>query len=266
MYFLWLNQRGMLEHCLGEGHGLIDRIMESTSSSSSDLTLEEKISEFQVAPSKVTAILRVARFIFGRPWFVDLNDFRRMVSSNTFPPESGWEDHILKGNHKIAEFMECISIHWKETVNVTVEEAAGYTILGMLVMKFVTVLQHEQSNSSYKCHPQRVVARNSNPASTDSCIIIVTSLFNVSVTSYISLVLYEYKPSVNTAVLMIDPKFLIELFMQAYYVMRYEKQKMVLACLTDLFCWYYFMLKLTDSKLEVVWYHKLVSVNFKLNN
>ena len=61
-------------------------------------------------------------------------------------------------------------------------------------------------------------------------------------------ILYEYKPSVHTNLVFVEVKFLI---LQCYYVLKFEHQKKILGCLTDLGVWYYFGLELSSGKLMV---------------
>ena len=46
--------------------------------------------------------------------------------------------------------------------NITVEEDSGYVLLGDIVIFFARALQSEK-NQTYRYHPQRQVAKNSNP-------------------------------------------------------------------------------------------------------
>ena len=52
--------------------------------------------------------------------------------------------------------------------------------------------------------------------------------------------------------------FLIELYLQVHHTMRTDTTSEVLACLTDLHVWHYFMLKLDSSqKIRTLWYSKI---------
>ena len=140
--------------------------------------------------------------------------------------------------------------------NVSEEEAPGYLPLGNIIVYFCKHLS-EKLNAVYKCHPQRVVAKNSNPEqnpSTDVAIILRT----LREQQYISRVLYEYKPGVHHLLDMVDIKHLIELLLQCYYVLKYEKQSDIMGCLTDLVTWHYIGLNRNkDGKLKVTFYCKL---------
>ena len=106
----------------------------------------------------------------------------------------------------------------------------GYLSLGNLIVYFSKMLSHTL-DASYKCHPQRTVAKNINPGqnpSTDVALIL-KERDDVSV-KYISRVLYEYKPAVGHIIQVANIKHLLELFLQCYYVMKYEKTSRIMGC------------------------------------
>jgi hypothetical protein len=111
----------------------------------------------------------------------------------------------------------------------------------------------------YRYHPQRVVAKNANPERNPSTDAAVIHLIREHCNSrYQSDVLYEYKPVIHPDVENVQSAFLIELYLQAHYTMRTETTSEVLACLTDLHIWHYFMLKLDSSqKIRTLWYFKI---------
>ncbi len=146
------------------------------------------------------------------------------------------------------------------THNVTVEEAPGYLPLGTLLVYFGNMLSHTMGGT-YKCHPQRTVAKNTNPGQNPSTdIALILKERNVASPHYISRVLYEYKPRIHQRILLINMKNLLELFLQCYYVMKYEKTPRIIGCLTDLVNWHFFKLQLSVAgRLEVVQYTMLVT-------
>ena len=96
------------------------------------------------------------------------------------------------------------------------------------------------------------MAKNSNPGqnpSTDFAIVLKCLLGG----GFISKVLYEYKTALHPLLAFIEAKDLMELFLQCYYVLKFEKQTEILGCLTDLHIWHYFQFNLT-SNLEISWY------------
>lgn len=206
-----------------------------------------------MAPSKVSdsEITPVASLIFGRP-FADINEIRDFVKENKAEPQA----HIAVAVNPTEVVKECTRLH-RRLHNLSVEEASGYPLLTVLLAYFGDVLS-EQHGLLYKCHPQRNVAKNSNPGqnpSTDIAIILKC----LTGDSYISKVLYEYKPSVASFLAILDGRHLIELILQCFYVVRYEKQEKIMGCLTDLINWHYFefCLKL-DGKLEITKYFRII--------
>ena len=86
--------------------------------------------------------------------------------------------------------------------------------------------------------------------SCDSAISAITSV-NIPV------ILYEYKPSVHPAPLIVNSDHLMELFLQGCYCLwEYDLQSIV-HCLTDLNSWHYFKLKKEDGKVGCQWCHSI---------
>lgn len=203
-----------------------------------------------MAPSKVSdlEITPVASVIFGRP-FAGINEIRVFAGKNRAKPQA----HNLEVAIDPTEVVKVYTQLHRRVYNLSVEEPSGYPFLTALVVYFGDVLSAQHS-LIYKCHPQRTVARNSNPGqnpSTDIAIILKCRTGD----QYISKVLYEYKPSVGNTLSNVDGKHLIELFLQCFYTIRYEKQKEIVGCLTDLINWHYFHFHLKlDGTLEITKY------------
>ena len=286
-------QRALLELYLGEGEdSLIDAILHSISgtqvpqaflciyhtlsphTSSQVPTLGSKIEDFLLPPSKVkeSEIIGVAGHLFGCSSFASCSEIKEFVAQNEkatpdhsqSQKESGSEatpDPACAVTHNVSEEEApgCLPLADLFTVihNVSEEEAPGYLPLGNIIAYFCKRLS-EKLNAVYKCHPQRVVAKNSNPEqnpSTDIAIILRTLS---GAQPYISRVLYEYKHGVHHLLDMVDIKHLIELLLQCYYVLKYEKQSDIMGCLTDLVTWHYIGLNRNkDGKLKVTFYCKL---------
>ena len=212
--------------------------------------------EFSIAPSSVRSeekIIKVASFIFDVS-FTDINHFRQHVSKEVEQSESYYS---LTKSHEISGVLKWYVHNWKGSHNVTVEEEPGYLLLGNLLTFFATAMESELG-FKFKYHAQRQVCKNStqgrNP-STDGAII---HCLVSKEARFITEVLYEYKPAVHEEILIETQAFLIELFLQTHYIMRYEKKNSIIACLTDLFTWHYFKLSLTSgTKVKILWYRKL---------
>ena len=218
-------------------------------------TLGSRIEEYLLAPSRVkeTEVVDVACYLFGEA-FASPSEVKRSVQQH-FRPAAVDSQHSAAEDH-VYHLVLADTFAW--THNLSEEEPPGYLPLGLLVVFFGKMLSTALHNT-YKCHPQRSVARNDNPGqnpSTDVAIILRVKSGREKA-SYISKVLYEYKPSVNHLLDFVESKHLMELFLQCYYVLKFENQSKLLGCLTDLHCWHYFGLTRNNSKLKVTFYSRL---------
>ena len=223
------------------------------------MSLDVKIEKYLLPPSKISAlqVLPVASFIFGR-LFEGINDFRSHISVEE---TASYKKVQLKKSHDVPSTMKSVLTHYESTEHIGLEESAGYTVLGIFMVFFAQALSKEVE-TRYKVRKQPVVAVNSNRGqnpSSDFALISLTIPLVVPSTStacllqgsrWITKVIYEYKPQIACNLRVVQPKALIEVFMQAYYTMKSEKLKTLLACLTDLQTWHYFKLKLSNGKLE----------------
>ena len=214
--------------------------------------MEEKIEEYLVAPSKISDsdVQPIAQYMFGRP-FASHNEVKEFAGESAEVPQSHIASKVEPDD--ITQVVEQLARSYAGIHNLTVEEPAGYQFLGELVVFFSEMLC-KQSKLEYKYHPKRAVAKNSNPGqipSTDVAIVLKSLLGG----GFISKVLYEYKTAIHPLLAFTEAKVLMELFLQCYYVLKFEKQTEILGCLTDLHTWHYFQFKLT-SKLEISWYLK----------
>ena len=214
--------------------------------------MEEKIEEYLVTPSKISDsdVQPIAQYMFGRP-FASHNEVKEFAGESAEVPQSHIASKVEPDD--ITQVVKLLATSYAVTHNVTVEEHPGYLLLGELVVFFSKMLS-KQSKLVYKYHPQRTVAKNSNPGqnpSTDVAIVLKCLLGG----GFISKVLYKYKTAIPPLLSLTEAKVLMELFLQCYYVLKFEKQTEILVCLTDLHTWHYFQFKLT-SKLEISWYLK----------
>lgn len=217
--------------------------------------------DYLIAPSKVTSeskILQVAKFILSQRTveILDLMSFKEVLVAVPVEPDCSYQ---FTCNLNISSVIELYKVHCHKSHNITVEEDSGYLPLGDIVTFFTVALESEFKDT-YKYHAQRQVAKNSNPGrnpSTDCAIIHV--VIRCEQSTYISEVLYEYKPNIHPSITQTEPSFLIELCLQAHYIMRYERRSEIIGCLTDLYTWHYFKFELHSSqKLEVKWYSRFL--------
>ena len=218
-------------------------------------TLGSRREDYLLAPSRVKdyEVVDVACYLFGEA-FASPSEVKRAVQQH-FRPAAVDAQHAAAEDH-MYHLVLADTFAW--THNLLEEEPPGYLPLGLLVVFFGKMLSTALQNT-YKCHPQRSVARNPNPGqnpSTDVAIILRVKSVREKA-SYVSKVLYEYKPSVNNLLDAIESKHLMELFLQCYYTLKFENQAKLLGCLTDLHCWHYFGLTRNKSKLKVTFYSRL---------
>ena len=122
-------------------------------------TLGSRIEEYLLAPSRVkeTEVVDVACYLFGEA-FASPSEVKRSVQEHFLPAavdsqHSAAEDHVY-------HLVLADTFAW--THNLSEEEPPGYLPLGLLVVFFGKMLSTALHNT-YKCHPQRSVARNDNP-------------------------------------------------------------------------------------------------------
>ena len=250
-------QMCILQSVLPEQDKLVDNILKCTSNYQAP-TLESKIEEYLLAPSKVkkTEVLQVARYIFGTQDLASTSEIKQLVTNQQ---SAAVEPAAVESQDSDAD-LDLVFTQLTDTFNWThnlaEEEPPGYLPLGILVVFFGKKLS-EALDRTYKCHPQRVVARNANPGQNPSTDVAIIIRLRDGVSSdYVSKVLYEYKTSVHAVLGMVETKDLMELFLQCFYTLKSENQSSILGCLTDLISWHYICLTRDPSKLKVTFYCK----------
>ena len=153
-------QMDILQSALPGQDELVDNILKCTSNYQAP-TLESKIEEYLLAPSKVkkTEVIQVARYIFGTQDLASTSEIKELVTNQSAAVESQDSDaEDVACNLVFTQLTEIFN--W--THNLAEEEPPGYLPLGNLVVFFGKKLS-EALDRTYKCHPQRVVARNAQP-------------------------------------------------------------------------------------------------------
>ncbi len=143
--------------------------------------------ETWLAPSKVkdTEVVQAAGYIFGLPSFAHIREFEqqhtRLVESHQTPSSpSQHAPAAVESQHSNAdELCRLVFTQLTDTFawthNLADEEPPGSLPLGNLVVFWGETLSRVY-NCTYKCHPQRTVARNVNPRqnqSTDITLVLV---------------------------------------------------------------------------------------------
>ena len=72
------------------------------------------------------------------------------------------------------------------------------------------------------------------------------------------ILLYEYKPAIDTRMDFVESHHIMEVLIKAYYCLYQRKVPTFIRCLTDLQQWYYLKVeKVKPSKLKIVWYKSI---------
>jgi hypothetical protein len=84
------------------------------------------------------------------------------------------------------------------------------------------------------------------------------------------ILLYEYKPAIDTRMDFVESHHIMEVLIKAYYCLYQHKVPTFIHCLTDLHDWYYLKVeKVNHSKLKIVWYksieEKVLSLDTHIN-
>ena len=207
--------------------------------------------EYLLAPSKVkdSQFTLVAAHIFGVPFAYD-TEIKSFVAQAK--PQSPNSQELQEASSQELQdtlfqqeedkwFSDLLTGVYASTHALAEEEPPGYLPLGLLVVHFGQFLSRKL-NATYKCHPQRTVAKNTNPGQNPSTDVAIV-LRALTGDTYISKVLYEYKPRVHHLLAMVDIKHLVELLLQCYYVLKFEQQSSILGDLTS---WHYINLTVVE--------------------
>lgn len=147
------------------------------------------------------------------------------------------KEQALTNDYDMTATTALLNKHRKITVQVTLEETAGYTMLGIFAVHFADILSGELKGE-YKYHPQLQVANNRKSGQNPSADTAILVLFAAKY--LIPTVMYKYKPTIHPDLSRVDVLPMMEMLLQAHYCMRYYNLQVVLHCLTDLKTWHYF--------------------------
>lgn len=152
--------------------------------------------------------------------------------------------NFVKTSHEVnASFM----------INLAMKEACGIPLLGTIAMCLAKALTSVIPGHTFKAEMEFAVKDKLKKGVKPSCDGAVAALRSES---NMPVLLFEYKPVVDTRIGYLDPHSLIETLIQGYYCLYQHELCSVVHCLTDMCQWYYFKLeKVRPSKLKVKWYH-----------
>ena len=141
------------------------------------------------------------------------------------------------------EIVVAYSKHDDNMLSMRSSEPCGVPLLGHSSVILCDLLNKESSTKKFAILMEYSVITTALPGKNPSA--------NAAVLSVVSnehpLLLYEYKPVVDTRRLSVNAQHLMELLIQGFYCLRNKGVTKLLHCLTDLYVWHYFMLSLNES-------------------
>lgn len=143
----------------------------------------------------------------------------------------------------VKTFSDNYKQHYTHTLDVTVSESSGYTILGNWAMLVRNTVAKKYPQERFLIKPQFCIANRyyADEATSEALVAIVTGLQQV-------LVVWEYKPKVSSDLDDQTPWHLSEVFLQAMYLQKDNIIGTVLHCLTDLKDNHYFLITANGRK------------------
>ena len=138
------------------------------------------------------------------------------------------------------------------------KEASGIPLLGTMLAAFAQQWTKLRKESHVRVDMEFPVVINSQKRgqklSCDGALCATLVKYGGNPAGPLPLALYEYKPTVDTRRLSVDPDHLMEVLLQGYHCLCQYNLKSVIHCLTDLYQWYYFLLCREGSKVRCKWY------------
>ena len=227
---------------------------------------------YDLAPSKIKEkeVFDVANCIINAQPECLLSPKERLVTAvfgvKYEQPDS--QPDLAKWDGTLKTRADLINKHKQKTYNVTIEEAAGYTMLGNYAVTFSEILSEELSKVMMY-YNQMIAANNKkqghNPTSDTAIIMLLEESGVASLAPMVKpVVVYEYKPIVHLDPARVNNCDLVEALLRAYYCLRFYKVSQMIHCLTDLLTWHYFKVNTSADKLNIEWWHR-IDHSFPLN-
>ena len=184
------------------------------------------------------------------------------------PPDS--PPNLTECDETLKILRDSVNKHKQKTYRLTLEEAAGYPMLGGHAVHFSEVLAEKLSQDIVAWN-QMMVAKNSkpgqNPTSDAAVIMLLQNSDNPLVPIKIQVVVYEYKPKVSQKPSKVEISHLVEALLQAFYILRFYNIRKIIHCLTDLTTWHYFKVEesaTSSDKMDIKWWH-VINYTFPLD-
>ena len=142
----------------------------------------------------------------------------------------------------------------KRMLNLIDKEACGIPLLGAFVVELAGHLAGAMSleikaDMEFPVVKEKTEKPGTKPACDGAICAIVSCDSSIS-----PLIIYEYKPVVDTRCDRVNHHDLMEALIQAFYCLQQYRVSKVLLCLTDMEQWYYFRAELVQAKLKITWY------------
>ena len=224
------------------------------------MSLSTKLQHYLIPPSNIPDDIDVARLIFGEEFLSEssFKSYLQAIAKENFQP--------IQQTIDTTDILKVLLCHCLKTIQVGIEEAAGYVLLGILLGFFADCLT-KILVEPYNFHNQHLVASNSNPGqnlTTDAAIVSIIQP-RIGGRYWKTKVIYEYKTAIHPDITRVEVKYIMELMLQAYYVKNYENISTVIACLTDMKTWHYFKLsRNNDNGSMIISFQRDIEFNLPL--
>ena len=214
----------------------------------------EKVKRCLYAPStplECTSFLKVVNMLFKKNIAVP-NEFTELLFAAPYTSTSPATTSATTSS----SVLKTVQIVIKKTMkDLHSKEACGLPLLGVFVAHLAKTLTDTTKLSFLADMEFSVVThklqRGTKPAS-DAALVVALVLQLKPV------LLFEYKPVVDTRKAMVKRNDLMEVVLQGFYGLYQHNVPTLLHCLTDLSQWYYFKLdKEKPSKMKIAWFRSI---------
>lgn len=191
--------------------------------------------------------------LLGKPFTVD-SDFRDFIDSKKKASESAIGSAGEVVTTESEKLFALYKQHKKNAVGLRIKEASGIPLLGNFLACVVEILNEKKVVARYKYELQFTVMKTpripgKNPA-TDGAVIVVV---DDSSPSYYPVIVYEYKPVVDSKMSVVNKKDVTELLIQGFYCFRQYEIDECLLCLTDLYRFHYMKVTKAGRTMAIKW-------------
>ena len=139
--------------------------------------------------------------------------------------------------------------------NLKNKEACGIPLLGLFAVRLAGHLGLAMSlEINADMEFPVVIKKTGKPGTKPACDGAICAVISTASKKIVPLILYEYRPTVDTRCDQVNHHDLMEALIQAFYCLHQYHVSTVLLCLTDMSQWYYFRADLVQEKLKITWY------------